>query len=131
MRSASSIPICPRAAKPPLPLPPARPLDHTVSALERHHNAADGGPAMEVAPSLPPTPAAPATTSTPPAFRLGSALLAIFACALTNTVAEVTEKIGATETAHHPTSFPWLGLTAMISPWVWIGIVFTILSFLA
>ena len=55
----------------------------------------------------------------------------ILLCALLCTAAEVTLKIGADETADHPVALPWLGLSGLESKWVWIGIVFTILSFWA
>jgi multidrug transporter EmrE-like cation transporter len=57
--------------------------------------------------------------------------LAILASALTGTASEVCLKLGASETASHPTILPWLGLSGLSSKWVWFGIVFTILSFLA
>lgn len=85
---------------------------------------------MEV--SSPVSPPPPASVEPASGFRPSvHPLLAILACALTNTAGEVFRKVGAAETADTPTTVQWLGLTAMVSPWVWGGIVFTILSFLA
>ncbi len=58
-------------------------------------------------------------------------MLAILASALTGTAAEICLKLGASETALRPTMLPWLGISGLASKWVWFGIVFTILSFLA
>lgn len=52
-------------------------------------------------------------------------------CALTGTASEVFLKIGAAETAKIATPLPWLGISGLESRWVWIGIVFTIISFIA
>jgi undecaprenyl phosphate-alpha-L-ara4N flippase subunit ArnF len=57
------------------------------------------------------------------------ALLEILACALVGTAAEVTLKMGAAATASSPTVLPWLGLSGLESGWVWLGIIFTVLSF--
>jgi drug/metabolite transporter (DMT)-like permease len=46
------------------------------------------------------------------------------------TVSEVLLKIGASETAATNTSFEWLGISGLASPWVWGGIVSLILSFI-
>src|SRR5258707_8358724 len=59
------------------------------------------------------------------------ALLAILVSALTGTASEICLKLGASETAARPTILPWLGLSGLESKWVWFGILFTILSFLA
>lgn len=61
----------------------------------------------------------------------GVAMLAIFASALTATASEICLKVGASETASHPTFLPWLGLSGLESKWVWFGIVLTIVSFVA
>lgn len=52
-------------------------------------------------------------------------------CALTGTASEVFLKIGAAETARIATPLPWLGISGLESRYVWIGIVLTVLSFLA
>lgn len=51
--------------------------------------------------------------------------------ALLCTAAEIALKIGANETADRPVALPWLGLSGLGSKWVWLGIVFTVLSFWA
>ena len=58
-------------------------------------------------------------------------MLAIIVLALTATASEICLKIGASETASHTTILPWLGLTGLESRWVWVGIVLTVLSFIA
>lgn len=55
----------------------------------------------------------------------------LLVCALTGTASEVLLKIGAGQTAHLEAPLPWLGLSGLESGWVWIGIVLTVLSFLA
>src|SRR5579859_7954951 len=68
----------------------------------------------------------------PPRHRPARAsLVAILASALTGTASEICLKLGASETAGRPMILPWLGLSGLESKWVWFGIVFTILSFLA
>lgn len=57
-------------------------------------------------------------------------MLAILASALTGTASEICLKLGASETASHASAVPWLGITGLQSKWVWLGIVFTILSFI-
>jgi drug/metabolite transporter (DMT)-like permease len=52
----------------------------------------------------------------------------IFLCAACATTAEVLLKIGARETAHLPSMLPWLGITGLTSKWIWLSIVFTLLS---
>lgn len=60
-----------------------------------------------------------------------TAMLAVLVSALTATAAEICLKLGASETAAHPAILPWLGLSGLSSKWVWLGIVLTIVSFLA
>jgi len=60
-----------------------------------------------------------------------ASLFMILLCALFGTASEIFLKNGATETADHPMALPWLGLSGLESKWVWFGIVFTILSFVA
>lgn len=55
----------------------------------------------------------------------------LLVCAVTGTASEVFLKIGAARTASLPSPWPWLGISGLESRYVWIGIVFTILSFLA
>ena len=55
----------------------------------------------------------------------------ILLCALFGTASEIFLKMGAAETADHPMMLPWLGLSGLESWKVWVGIVFTILSFVA
>ena len=52
----------------------------------------------------------------------------ILLCALFATTAEVFLKVGARETAHLPSAIPWLGLTGLTSKWIWLSILFTLLS---
>ena len=52
----------------------------------------------------------------------------IFLCALFATTAEVFLKLGAKETAHLASAVPWLGLTGLMSKWIWLSILFTLLS---
>jgi len=58
-------------------------------------------------------------------------MLAVLLSALMVTAAEICLKLGATETAAHPSILPWLGLSGLGSKWVWLGIVLTIVSFIA
>jgi multidrug transporter EmrE-like cation transporter len=58
-------------------------------------------------------------------------LVAVLISALTATASEICLKLGATETAARPTILPWLGISGLESKWVWFGILFTILSFVA
>ena len=60
-----------------------------------------------------------------------SSMLMILLCSILGTAAEIFLKIGAAETAGHRGALPWLGLSGLESKWVWLGIVFTVLSFLA
>lgn len=55
----------------------------------------------------------------------------LLVCALTGTASEVFLKVGAAKTANLNSFLPWLGISGLESRYVWIGIVFTILSFLA
>lgn len=74
----------------------------------------------------------PEVKSLPVARRSGrGAVAAILASALTATASEICLKLGAAETAAHPTILPWLGLSGLESKWVWAGIVLTIVSFVA
>jgi undecaprenyl phosphate-alpha-L-ara4N flippase subunit ArnF len=59
------------------------------------------------------------------------AAIEILVCALAGTASEIFLKMGAAATASQPTVLPWLGLSGLQSKWVWLGIIFTILSFLA
>ena len=45
------------------------------------------------------------------------------------TISELFLKRGATETAHISEAWSWTGLTTLGSPFVWIGTVFVIISF--
>jgi drug/metabolite transporter (DMT)-like permease len=45
------------------------------------------------------------------------------------TVSELFQKRGAMETAHLSAQWSWTGLTTLASPFVWIGMLLTILSF--
>src|SRR5689334_5675535 len=67
------------------------------------------------------------TSSRPSLASIGMILL----CAVFGTASEIFLKIGADETADHSIMLPWLGLSGLESWKVWVGIVFTILSFLA
>ena len=49
--------------------------------------------------------------------------------ALCTTVSELFLKRGAVETAHISETWGWTGLTGLASPYVWVGIVFVICSF--
>ncbi len=52
----------------------------------------------------------------------------IFLCAVFATTAEVLLKIGAKETASLPSAIPWLGISGLTSKWIWLSILFTLLS---
>jgi drug/metabolite transporter (DMT)-like permease len=82
---------------------------------------------------LTPTSEKPQTQcSVAPSRPARMSMLAILASAVIGTASEICLKLGAAETASHPTILiPWLGLSGMESKWVWFGIVFTILSFVA
>ncbi len=54
----------------------------------------------------------------------------ILMTALLATTSEVFIKLGAAQTADLPSILPWLGLSGMTSKWVWLGILFTVLSLL-
>jgi drug/metabolite transporter (DMT)-like permease len=69
--------------------------------------------------------------SGPPSRPPLRSLMAILFCAVAGTASEIFLKRGAAETASQSTLVPWLGLSGLESKWVWLGIVFTILSFLA
>ncbi len=56
-------------------------------------------------------------------------MIALLVSAITATACEICLKLGAIETASHPTAVPWLGISGLGSKWVWFGILFTILSF--
>lgn len=59
-------------------------------------------------------------------------MMAILASAVTGTASEICLKLGAAETAGHALRLlPWLGLSGLESKWVWFGILFTLLSFVA
>jgi multidrug transporter EmrE-like cation transporter len=58
-------------------------------------------------------------------------MLAILVSALTGTAAEICLKLGAAEIAGRAGPLSWLGLSGLESKWVWLGIVFTVLSFFA
>lgn len=45
-------------------------------------------------------------------------------------VSELFQKRGAVDTAHVAQQWSWTGLTTLASPLVWLGMLFTILSFL-
>jgi len=52
--------------------------------------------------------------------------------ALLVTAAEIFIKVGATHTATaHGSATEWLGVSGLSSPWVWLGIICTILSFVS
>ncbi len=53
----------------------------------------------------------------------------VLLCAISGTAAEVFLKIGASLTASARSIIPWLGLSGLLSGWVWLGIVFTLVSF--
>ena len=65
------------------------------------------------------------------AFSSLASMSMILLCALLGTASEICLKIGASETADHALALPWLGLSGLESKWVWFGIIFTILSFVA
>ncbi|MEP6956514.1 MAG: DMT family transporter [Chthoniobacterales bacterium] len=46
-------------------------------------------------------------------------------------ISELFLKIGATATAHVSETWGWTGLTGLVSPLVWLGILFVIASFLS
>jgi len=50
--------------------------------------------------------------------------------AICTTVSELFLKRGATDTAHISEQWGWTGLTGLASPYVWVGIVFVLGSFL-
>lgn len=60
-----------------------------------------------------------------------ASLFMILLCALFGTASEIFLKMGAAETADQVMALPWLGLSGLGSWKVWVGIVFTILSFVA
>jgi undecaprenyl phosphate-alpha-L-ara4N flippase subunit ArnF len=83
---------------------------------------------MDVTPAEPP----PATDRPPQRGPSLLSLMEILFCALAGTASEIALKIGANETASRPTvGVSWLGLSGLESIWVWVGIIFTILSFVA
>ena len=59
---------------------------------------------------------------------LASPWLQIALNALIVTAAEIFLKVGARDTAAVTQSWNWTGITGLLSPWTWLGIVFTILS---
>lgn len=56
-------------------------------------------------------------------------MVALLISALTATACEICLKLGALETAARPSAVPWLGISGLESKWVWLGIIFTIVSF--
>ena len=48
--------------------------------------------------------------------------------ALIVTASEIFLKLGARDTAALTASWNWSGITGLMSPWTWLGIVFTVLS---
>lgn len=56
-------------------------------------------------------------------------LLQLAICIMLVTASELLLKRGATETADLMPEFSWLGFTSLSSGWVWLGILFIILSF--
>jgi multidrug transporter EmrE-like cation transporter len=44
------------------------------------------------------------------------------------TASEIFLKLGARETAHLTQGWSWTGITGLMSPWTWLGIVFVIFS---
>jgi multidrug transporter EmrE-like cation transporter len=48
--------------------------------------------------------------------------------ALIVTASEIFLKLGARDTAAFTRSWDWTGITGLLSPWTWLGIVFVILS---
>ena len=55
----------------------------------------------------------------------------VFFCALLGTTAEVLLKIGATHLSPAPAALAWLEPTGLTTGWVWLSILFTILSLFA
>ena len=55
----------------------------------------------------------------------------VFLCALLGTAAEVLLKIGAMHFSPAPAILAWLQPTGLTSGWVWLSILFTILSLFA
>lgn len=49
--------------------------------------------------------------------------------AVCTTISELFMKRGAVNTAHLSAGWDWTGLTTLVSPLVWIGIIFVVLSF--
>jgi drug/metabolite transporter (DMT)-like permease len=47
------------------------------------------------------------------------------------TASEIFLKKGASATAHISEAWLWTGLTGLVSPWVWLGIVLVVLSFVS
>jgi drug/metabolite transporter (DMT)-like permease len=66
-------------------------------------------------------------TAIPSGFR--NPWLQVAISTVSVTIAELFQKRGAVETAHISEQWGWTGLTTLASPWVWLGIVFMILSF--
>jgi drug/metabolite transporter (DMT)-like permease len=52
-------------------------------------------------------------------------------CALLATASEIMLKSGALATAGHASAVPWLGYTALDSPWVWGGMLLQVLGFIS
>jgi drug/metabolite transporter (DMT)-like permease len=59
---------------------------------------------------------------------IGNPWLQIALGAIFVTVSELLLKKGASETAHLKPEWGWTGVVGLVSPWVWLGIVFVILS---
>lgn len=89
------------------------------------------------------TPATPSSVPAPPALALAPAApvgspsgllhpyLQLLISAVLVAIAEILLKKGATHTAEAMGSTDWTGVTSLISPWVWGGIVCYIASFVS
>ena len=75
-----------------------------------------------------------ATTPAPPDAKPSvflSPFAQVFLCALLGTTAEVLLKVGATHFSPGPAALAWLEPTGLTTGWVWLSILFTILSLFA
>jgi len=58
-------------------------------------------------------------------------LLAILASVTVGTAAQLCMKLGAVQTAVHPTILAWVGLSGLVSKWIWFAAVLNALGFVA
>jgi undecaprenyl phosphate-alpha-L-ara4N flippase subunit ArnE len=64
-----------------------------------------------------------------PAWRQHRAGLFIFLNVIAVTASQIVLKRGAVETAGGAGLLPWLGVTALLSYWVWLGIILLVVGF--